>query len=446
MRRGVVRLYVHPGKLAQLAGASPDADGTVRVPPITTLEQALSVIAVEVVHPTQGGVTESPRDGSPVGVVYYRAPDDDGQMLHERVQWTFLTPERETLLVDLPVADDPRRSARARQPRGAQRPPSATALALGGRLLTFEFTRDPIITPTTLQQQATINFALSALPKVLADAGWLERIFGNTEPPGTWEYDESGVRKPGTFKPGAFHTGPRRTIFARGIETEVDTAHGVAQTLTNPWVSWRPPVDPEFAIKALYASYRAFLEEVHQAHVFLQQQGEASGRSHEMARADYEADLDDSASVINPVGRDLLEAAVALAEDLLDTPGRWTDRFRADFQCRFSIGRRTADEEESDNRAIQENRLSRDTTMERGGIDDVAAERARIDADPDVRVKRKKARAEVFSALVAGDLDRLTAAKIAEFTPEEIKLIEAAPEPEIEPEPGDADDPPPAEA
>ncbi len=441
-RRGVVRPFVHPGLVAQLVGSGPRPDdGTFLVPPVRTIEDALALIDVEAVDPESGAVTRSPRDGTPVSVVFYDEIDDTGAGRWQRMEWTFLAAEGDTTVVDLRIEDVPEgqeilRPARTR-PRGEARPSTATTFRLGGRVPVVQFEREPLITPHALTLQAALNFALSVVPRVLGDAGWMERIFTNAEPPGTWEYDEYNKRKPGTFTPGPFYTGPRTTNFMQGVQVESEDATGVKTAITPVGVHWRPPVDPAFAIRSARALYLAFLEEVDQAHVFLKQEGEASGRSHEMARADYEASLDDSATVVNPAGRTLLEAILALAEDLMDAPGRYTSFLRAEFQCRLSVGQRTADEEQADNQAIQAGRLSRTTSMERSGIDDVAAELERIAADPDVQLARRKTMAEVMGAFTTAGLDQVTAAKLAGFEPAEITLIQNMPEEQIDPEPAD---------
>jgi hypothetical protein len=281
-RRGVVRPYIHLGKLAQLVGASTDP-GTVSVPDVTTLDDALSLIEVEAVHPRDGAVLTSPRDGSPVAVVYYTVETvvNGAQVVSwPRVQWTFLLPDRTTIQVDEDASTE--QAVRTRRALGnvvvAPPPAQATTFALGGRVPVIQFTVEPLITPSVLQQQAGINFYLSALPRTIADAGWMERIFVNIEPPGTWDYDADGKRIAGSFKPGVHRTGPRTANFYQGIPLDVEDQNGIRQTLAPGQVIHRPPVDPEFAIKSVRAGYMTILDEVHQAHVFLQQQGEASGR------------------------------------------------------------------------------------------------------------------------------------------------------------------------
>jgi hypothetical protein len=433
LRRGVLRLYVHAGKLAQLTGQAAEA-GAVVVPDKLTFAQALDLIEIEAVDPADGAVTRNPKDGEPVGVVFYDAETGETGAAQRRMEITFVQADGSTVLLDTDATDTVVRRGRARKDARA-RDDIAASFALGGRLPVVQFERDPIITPQTLQLQAAINFALSVVPRTLSDAGWMERIISGAMPPGTWEYDEKGNRIEGSFKPGPFYTGPRTINFLQGTEITSEDANGGVRTTQAPVdVHMRPPVDPKFASGAARDLYVAFLEEVDQAHVMLKQEGEASGRSHEEARDSFKASLTDTANAVNPAGIALLEAVIALGEDLAGLDAKYTSLFRVDFACRLRIGGRSAAESQATTEAIKVGRLSVDTAMEyMDEIDDVDAEKERRDNDPlwQLEVLRKKI--EVASLIVDKmGLDPAVAAEMVNLDPAHITLIEQNP-PEPEP-------------
>jgi hypothetical protein len=294
-------------------------------------------------------------------------------------------------------------------------------LPLANHLTMYQGERQLLLTQQAAQNQRALNLALSILPRNIVTGGFLERILLNAQMPGEWETDAEGNRI--KFKPdlSGFRAGPGTTTFLAGVDT-VDES-GKANIAT-PGVVFREPIETAPAISAKDSHYRDMLEEVDQAHVLMNADANASGRSREQARSDYINSLLTSALETEACGRWLLETALALAEFGSNQVGKWSTDFRVDFNCQLDPGPISIEERQQNVAEAKEGFLSHETAMARNGVTDVAAERAIIDGQDQAALALLKQRAEIMQILTTAGASLREAGEIAGLDEDQLKLLE----------------------
>lgn len=415
--RGPLRVYI-PAALV------PDGETVPRQP---DLASALRFIHVESLNPFSATVASDIDTGDEVGILL--TANEEGDEISELVFLGEAKPGADvaerptvfrTITEDTDVPDD--------EDAPSERDGDVT-MQLGGRITMALIESDLLISTQLQQMQRALNLCLTMIPHNIVTGGFLERIILNGLPPGHWEKDAHGRKTKFIREP--FETGPSVTSWVSGIE--IPNKDG-SVSVTSPSVSWRPPTDPEFASKAKRSIYQDMLEEADQAHVLISGDAMASAVARVQARADFDMSLTQLEGPVNSVGRWLVEVVLALAESLMQQPGAILNEWRGQFECRVTSAPLTNEERVQNVNELTSGILSRETVQERNGVADVAAENARIAADPSNQTRDLRARADITLALTNAGADIVAAATVAG-----IESAESLAPTDV-PEPGDDDE------
>jgi hypothetical protein len=279
-------------------------------------------------------------------------------------------------------------------------------LQLGGRLPVFEARRSLFLTGAVQAAQKAINLCCTMQPFNVTKSGFLATTLLNAQMPGEWEYKDG---KPYRFKPGRYRAGAGTVNFVRGLTYKDQSGNTV---LATPGVHETPPSETRPTREAKRDHYQDLLEETDQSYILMSGDAVASGVSRVTARADFVSSLQLTQEPVEQAGRWLIETALALAEVVLGTPGRWTNVLRADFACRLNVGPADLSEQQANDAEVKARRMSRATAMSRNGIQDVEAEQERIDSEPGNRVEFGGV---IFTALRQGTDAGLTLDEAGEF-------------------------------
>lgn len=423
-KRGVLRIFVPRGQLSDVI--TPEGV-TVKMLLYRNLTDAMLKLWVDHPAPERATVAQDEDTKEQVGALLYesgRSITGDGIPI-ESAELTYLDPSSgATVLRTMDRSFDIEWSAQ-----------------LGGRLLMYEIERPLFLTPQLQQKQRALNLALSMLPRNMVTSGFLERILLNAQMPGHWTPNPTTGDPRGTWVPDRVAAGPGIQTFYQGVEQE--SADG-SITRATPQVHDRMPIDPKPTLSTARAIYETMLEEAAQAHVLMNKDAGASGKSREQARADYERSLTTTAPRIERAGRWLIETLLALSEALTGQEGKYTDNLRAVFTCRIDTGPVDALERAANDASYKSGTLSREGAMARNGVADVDAEIALMDAQPGSNLDLIERMTEVWVQLVGEGADPESAAKVAGFSAEDIKELMknfVAP-PDPVPPPADGSKPP----
>jgi hypothetical protein len=399
-RNGSLRFYVPRGRLEETtSGAS-----VIKIDR-GDMRAALRAIFAEAPFPDSSAVYVDPDSGNEVAITKYVIQNEAGED-EEFYEMVYVEPDTlETIYRTLgPNAD------------------SVIPLTLGGYSPVHAISRDPLITPQVVQNQKAMNLAISLVPKNLADAAFLERTFLNARMPGHMEkYTEGGLQKQ-RWVADDYHTGAGAVNFVNG--QEIEKSDGTVD-LTTPQLVYRtaPNIDPIF--KAREFHYQLILQETRQSHILMNEDGRASGKSREQARVDYNISLNGSKGPAEKVGRNGLQAVVALAEFLAGVPGRYTEKLRSFFECRIDLGPVSQAERMQNNADFREGLLSDETVMSRAGVLDVDKEKAIIASRPEYRVALMTKVMTVLKEARAAGIPVAVAAQLLKLDEEDIRLLES---------------------
>jgi hypothetical protein len=255
-------------------------------------------------------------------------------------------------------------------------------LPLGGHLLIHELERDLLITEQVRQHQMLLNLALTMLARNVVQAGFLERIITNGLPPGRWEKDPATGKEKFIAEPMKVGAGATNYINGLPIKNEKGQVTGY----TSAGVVHRDPVPVDTFRETRDIASMGILEECHQLHALISGDATASGESRRQAMADFLTDLFLTLPAVNAAGRWLLEALLALASVFAGQPGRFAG-LRAEFAARIDPGPLSADELRLIIELVNAKLLSHESGMSRTGVEDVAAEQARLLAEAEAAAK-----------------------------------------------------------
>lgn len=415
--RADLRLEIPPG-LAQDGG-----DGlTVSA---ATVAEAMRFIYLSHPLPDDAAIIVDDSTKSEAGLWRYDAPvkgteDDEEPKMEGHVAICFIDQTGETVThiysessPDTPVVAESR-------------------IPMNGRLLMFEMKRDALITPQVQQAQRGLNLALTMIPRTAVTAGFLERVLIDMQLPADPELDAEGqptgkwIRKP--FTVGSGTTNFFQSSEFMDEEGQIKRASGD--------IKWREPVSADGPIKAAATHYRDILEELGQIHMIMSGDATASGASRVMARIEYLNTLLDTKPTVEAAFRWIMDTALALAEAIAGDPGRYTSLIKCDATCRLDTGPMSPEERTALENSIGKT-ISRETAMLLVGVEDVDAEKSRIESDPMARTAFAKSLGDAISALTTpGGTFEGACEYIGIPTKDVALLLSGETRPEGEPNPG----------
>ena len=211
-------------------------------------------------------------------------------------------------------------------------------------------------------------------------AGNRERTVTNAQPPRRKITVQSPDNSSETVKvePGYYVTGAGGVNYVMGYPIRSDRGDVVGYT--NPNVSITDPAPVTAFVDDIKDTKDAIYSQCHQRHVLISGDAQASGRSREQARAEFERSLKETKTAMDAAGRWQLETTLRLAAQLAGQSEKYLS-LRADFNCLVDAG--SIDPERA-NVIIQEKDkgiISMETCRNLLGIEDAAAEQKRIDEE-----------------------------------------------------------------
>lgn len=406
--RACVRIYVPDGLRRVRPASAPNARAKRTLDASTSLDDALAKLFPEHPLPTHSVVHEDAKTKRKVGVVFYRVSDEQNTAGRELVELTYLDDSGKQTLVR--TIDNDRSS-------------TAVPLELGGKLLTYEATMEPIITEQMIELQRALNLALTMLPRNITTSGFLNRIIANGMLPGHWEVVDG--KRTGKYIVTDLPTfGAGFTNYITGQEQKNKDG---STSLATVGVHETPPVDPTPTLRGVRGLYETMLEEGEQGHVLDRSADNAnSGNSKEQGRAGFESASDEIATRVNRLGRWLLETSLAAAEVLMGAPGKYTGKLRVVFECRTRIGPVSNEERTSWMTAGEKGFVAIDTVREAIGVYDTDAEQDKIDAQEGGQIDLRIRQANAFKMFIDSKLHGELAGELVGFSEELLAKIGAS--------------------
>lgn len=290
----------------------------------TKLIDALNSIYFETCYADQAGVFTDPDTMQDIGVYLFDEVNDRNEVTTKCAELSYLNDDGDTVCK---VVKD----------RGT--PVEYGPYPLGGHLLIYEMTRDPLITDQVQSNQRALNLAHTQMIRNVNLAGSRERTITNAQPPKP-KSDKSTVttdtaktadgRFPGTYKTGA---GAINFVMGYPIHNE----DGVIVGYTNPTVNIADPVSVETFKETIAQERAAIYSQCHQRHVQIVDKADTSGRAREVAQREYERSLNETKTEVDACGRWQLETTLRLAAYVVGATRKY-EVLRADFNSRVTAG------------------------------------------------------------------------------------------------------------
>lgn len=419
--RSTLRLYIPQGYLVTEIDASTGEQ--YMLAKAATFEDALEMIFLDHPAPEDSTVFIDPATQRWLGITAYQVFNS---------QWVTSGPK----IIEMTYLDENDQTViRRTSPNDS----ATVVFDLGGRLTMWESTRvSPLITRPVVEAQRALNLALSMLPRNVVTGGFLERVLLNAQLPGTWILNDKGERV--GFKPSSYKTGAGTTNFVQG--TEFIDVDGNTRLMT-PDIKWRPPSDTAPTQSAADFHYVQILREGKQVHILANAQAGDSGWSKEQARTDFGTSLGLTSPEVESAGAWLLETVVAFAELLSNSPGLYTKELKAQFSCQLNLGPLSPEDRAQNVAEVNANLLSIETAMERNGIEDVAAEQAKIASQPNAQQSLLTWQATTLDNLVAAGFPIEIAAAAIDMDPKIVAQLKEYQAENPPPPPVDPNAPPP---
>ncbi|MCA9875215.1 MAG: phage portal protein [Anaerolineales bacterium] len=349
--RGGLRFFVANPDSAEAAQNEPaSADTNQYNLPILPAEEAINQIFIHNPDPRQAAVFVDENTMTTVGLYTYQ--EDKVQ----KAELSYIGRDGNTILL---ILDE----------TGIE---SGAKLPLGRRLMHYEIERPLFITEQIRAAQKALNKAETMTSKNLDVGGFLERVFLNAQPPGTWEKNsQTGIEE---FKPLPLEIGPGLTTFISGME---EARPDGSRTYATPSALFREPTNPEAFTDTSDHYHASILEQCGQLHTLLANEGNISGESRSQARDAYKKSLLETKPEADKALVWLLETVLALTAVLSGQPGRY-EALAVSVDCQLDLGIITSDEVTQTVQAHGAGLLSRETAMSKIGVTDPTAEKQRI--------------------------------------------------------------------
>jgi hypothetical protein len=402
--RAYLRPWVPPAHLAE------DPETGVPVVPAGSFDEQMERIYVDVVEPESATILVDPDTQQRVSVYLYRQNDRD----FAELSWV-----DEDGITQVRVLGEGRDGV------------VEYSYELGGRLMLVEVEAEILITDAIRRQQKRLNFFETVMTRNVETGGFPERVVANAEP----EYTMVAVQRgavPGPYPTRVmdgvtYELRPVPRTMGSSVITEIQgvkyrDASG-SETLATPVINRFDPIDPAFTIRAARHAYQTLLEEAKQGHVLMSGDATSSGVSRIQARADFEADLSNMKASIEAGSRDLIELVIALAGEF-SGDRRYLDDYRVGVDLVVNGGPVTPEEQRSVRELRDAGLLSTESAMVRAaGVEDVAEEAARIEAEEGGRLAMLDRRARSLKLLIDAQVPLDAAMRMVEFDEDQIGLI-----------------------
>ena len=264
--------------------------------------------------------------------------------------------------------------------------PSEMAMDLGGRLFMYEIDRLPLISEQVRQLQKTLNLNYTMMMRNINLAGSRSTTISNAKKPTEkiTKTDATGTQIK-EEKEVPVKRGVGTTLFLNGLPVYSEDGKSITG-YTSPNINVTEPVSVENFIKSAVEFYEAILTELNQLHVSISGDATASGRSRQEARAEFEKSLIKTKTLIDALGRWLLEVALRFAAFLCGRT-EFAD-FRCDFNSIVDAGVPTAEERTANREDYKAGVISLETLRSRNGVEDTDAEAAKIKSEPESELNR----------------------------------------------------------
>lgn len=345
-----------------------------RYVPRVTLQEAMEYIYIHEVSPLVGGVVYD-SDGDPLAG-YYSYKEDDKDYLEITALARTLAEFDMLRNAGLYADEDTVVQIRSNTGEVVQE----AAYQIGGRLMMVELQReDVLLTDSVLSQQKLMNMAMTMMGRNVVLGGFLERTILNAQMPGKFVGEDGNPDPAGTkFEPDPMFVGAGAVNFLSGHPIRDET--GTVVNYATPNVVYRDPVSVETFMDTVAAARESIYEEAQQLHVLISGDAASSGQSRIQATNDFVSSLGTTAIGLASGLRVLLETVVSLGAYFSNAPERF-ESLRAEVTARLSAVQPSPEEIKTNLLQYNGGVLSRETTMARNGVEDVAAERQRILAE-----------------------------------------------------------------
>lgn len=402
--RCVIRAFVPPGFV--------DEDGNIEQQP--TLADALKMIQFEVLSADVAGVFRDKERFEPFGVFV----SNDGT--DKTLEITFLDDEGNTrlrvlhkeTLKEFAEKTLPQIAAYM-PPDSGDAPPEIEPINLNGNLLMFEFVRKPLIDEQQRSLQKQLNLTWTMAGKNTVTAGSRERYFTNTEKP------KKPVIKTGTngsqvktYEKTTLQLGGEASNFLQGTPIYEGTGeHKKIIGYADASIVVVDPVNSENFHKQRDKIVFAMRSSAHQSHVQMNDMSDASGKSKQEGRAEFDKSLKHSKQPTDAAGRWIIEVAVRFAAAYCSREEQ-LKKYRVDFNSIVDAGAIDPEQTKDDKTDVEDGLMSPEAYLSRRGFE-----------DPDAEITRTK-KGEFYKLAVAKK--RLEVVKLAQdagFPTEEVLMI-----------------------
>lgn len=363
--KAVIRLFFPRGRLPV------DDDGNAQPITTTDISKALDFIYFETHTADKAGVFIDDETMHEIGVYLFEETNDEGTVIGQCAELSYLDDKGNTV------------SRLVKQSGESQ---EFGPFQLGGRLLLHEVSRSQLITEQVQANQKGLNFAKTMMLRNVNMAGARERTVSNTQPPGkpVKVQDPEDPTKTILRHDGRYQIGGGAVMFLMGYP--IWGENGKIIGYTNPTVDRADPAPVEVFILTSKDEREAILSQCHQRHTLISGDATASGLSRKTAEKGWQRSLKESKTVLDAAGRWKLEATLRLAAQFCGQSSKYLN-LRADFNCLLDVGDPDPQEitvwmeARKPGGANNQPLLSDETVRQKCGVEDPAAELARIEEE-----------------------------------------------------------------
>lgn len=389
--KACLRLFINPAARREVTVRVANPDGSVstrtekRVPRQQTRADALEHVKLSLPPPDRCCVYTDPDTHERTGVFLFR---DFGDNECAEVWFSRETPSpRVTTSKRVTVLHLLRANADTEE----------TVYPWGGRLPIVQGNVGCILTPAVRRLQQAADLGGTSTSRLLQAHGYGQRTeigvqedgFWSSEPPAlpSGQVAETRINEE-TKQKEYFWPEPAemQSDVIRQLKPEVwlskqdDT--GRTWSSFSPSVHFQNPSDPAVIIGGVDAFIIWMRAACHQAHIktgLAQSSAEASGEAYEQARADFLQDIKGVAETVDAVVAELLTIATVMADYLTgETEPTFANDFSVSVQSHPSAGPPSTEWQNTTLQMVNGELISPDEGTARLGVQDVAAERARI--------------------------------------------------------------------